>query len=255
MAEPKILTRNYIDAQGTQASTHGGTLANLFNRNPRNRFVSSGAANDATTLVLDITFKENGVTQLRDITKVALLNHNLKTWALYWRNGSSWDLLTSEAADASENTVKTFTIVSADRIKLEASATQVSHAEKAIGELIVCDQQLDLGIDFKTYEANYRQKVRETILGDGSLHQTVFRQSAGQTQKYECRWSLDLVPAATRDALLEIKQAGEPFYFQPESSQRPEEFFFVHWASPWREKYASPYKGAGYEISGEFKEV
>jgi hypothetical protein len=255
MAEPKIFTRNYIDAQGTQTSTHGGSVGYLYNRNPRNRFITAGAGNDATTIVLDITFKEAGVTQLRDIDTVALLNHNLKTWALYWRNGSSWDLLTSESADNKENSIKSFTIVSADRIKLEASLTQISNAEKAIGEMIVCGLQIDIGVDFKSYEITGREKARETILGDGSLHRTIFRQSAGQISKYEDKWTLDLVPTATRDSLYEIKQAGEAFYWQPESSSRPEQFFYVHWASPWREKYASVWKAPYFEISGEFKEA
>jgi hypothetical protein len=60
---------------------------------------------------------------------------------------------------------------------------------------------------------------------------------------------------AQRDNLKAIKETGLPFLWQPESVSLPQEVYFVHWVNAWDGKYMAAYKGAGYEVTVDVKEV
>lgn len=255
MSEPKIFTRNYVDAESVFTLSHGGTSLYARDRNPATRLVSVGANSDATTVDIEIAFFEGGVAQSRTIDTLALLNHNLKTWTLYRWDGAAYQSVTSQAADAQANRVVSFTSFSATKIKISCSATQSANAEKAIGEIILCAMVLDIGSDLTGYDVRWRERSKEITLGDGSLHKVFMKDASGRLGKYEATVRLDYISKATRDLLKAIKDAGAPFLWQPESVNVPEDIYFVHWASTWTDKYTAAHKGAGYEMTFQVKEV
>lgn len=254
MAEPRIYTRNWLDANCTVSSTHGGVTSALYDRGTAVQFVTSGANSDSTTFDLDIFFYEGTVTQWRTIDTVFLLNHNLKTWTLSYFNGSYWTTATSQATDSQSSRYSSFSPFSSYHVKLSCTATQVANAEKAIGEIILCGTSLT-PIDLSSYDAKWREKSKEIVLGDGAIHRVVTRAVSGRNGRYEakCRWSY--LTKQQRDDLKALKESGQPFYWQPESVNVPEDAFYVHWSNAWDDKYMSNYKGAGYEVVMDIKEV
>lgn len=254
MAEPRIYSRNWVDANSVISSTHGGTTGALFDRGTSVQFVTTGANSDATTFEVTIAFYEGGVSQTRIVDSLFLLNHNLKTWTLYYWNGSSWVSATSQAADAQTSRYSTFGSVSTTQVKLSATATMTTNQEKAIGEIVLCGVALAAD-DMASYDTKWREKTKEIVLGDGAIHRVITRAVSGRNGRYEarCRWSY--LSKAMRDNLKAIKEAGQPFLWQPESVNVPEEVYYVHWTNAWDDKYMSNYKGAGYEVVMDLKEV
>jgi hypothetical protein len=58
-----------------------------------------------------------------------------------------------------------------------------------------------------------------------------------------------------RDDFKALKEAGQPFLWQPESVTVPEDVYYVHWTNAWDDRYMDNYKGAGYEVVMDLKEV
>ena len=254
MAEPRIYSRNWVDANSVISSTHGGTTGALFDRGTAVQFVTTGANSDATTFEVTISFFEGGVSQTRAVDSLFLLNHNLKTWTLYYWNGSSWVSATSQAADALTSRYSSFGSVSTTQVKLSATATMTTNQEKAIGEIVLCGVALAAD-DLASYDTKWREKTKEIVLGDGAIHRVITRAVSGRNGRYEarCRWSY--LSKAIRDNLKAIKEAGQPFLWQPESVNVPEEVYYVHWTNAWDDKYMNNFKGAGYEVVMDIKEV
>lgn len=262
MSEPKIFTKNYIDSESVITVSSGdGSKANLYDRDIDSLFQTSGQDDDADTFQVSADFYEGGVLTPRTIDTLMILNHNLNNWAAMYFDGSTYQPMTLEANDVSNNTIKSFTPVSTTGIVIICVGTQIADAEKFIGELIACALQVDIGHDLETYDQQFREKTKDVILGDGSLHKMVTRWAQNRTEKYEASVRIQLLatsghdPEEERLALRAIKEAGEPFLWQPESAARPAEIFLVHWANGWNERYVSSYKGAGVEISMQLKEV
>jgi len=254
MAEPRIYSRNWLDANSVFTSTHGGVTSLLYDRSSAVQFSTTGANSDATAFELTIEFYEGGVSQTRTIDTLFLLNHNLKTWTFYRWDGSAWQSVTNQASDATTSRYAGVTQFSATKVKISATATMTTNQEKTIGEIIICGVAL-AAEDLASYDTKWREKTKEIVLGDGAIHRVITRAVSGRNGRYEarCRWSY--LTKAQRDNLKAIKEAGQPFLWQPESVNVPEDVYYVHWANTWDDKYMSNYKGAGYEVVMDLKEV
>jgi hypothetical protein len=252
--EPRIYTRNYVDADCSFTSSHGGVTANLFDRNTVSRMVTTGANNDVTIISLYINFIENGVPQTRTIDTMFLLNHNLKNWSYYSYNGATYDLLSTHTGYVGTNSIETFTPVATTGILLQCDVTQSANAEKSIGEIIFC-ATVNASQDLSAYDTRWREKTKDIVLGDGSIHRVVTRAVSGRNGRYEARCRYRFLTKSQRDDLKALKETGLPFLWQPESVTVPEDVFFVHWSNSWDDRYMDNFKGAGYEVSMDLKEV
>lgn len=256
MAEPKFFSKNYVNAESIIVVNYGdGSKANLYDRDKDSKWQSSGANSNATTIGISVEFYKGSVAVNRTIDSLILLNHNLKRWTFYYWNGSAWVSLASETTDAAEHTAKSFNAVTTSKVKIECDQTQTADAEKFIGEMFVGEELLDLGEEITSYDVRYRDMGKETPLGDGGIHKMVTRWAQNRTQRYECTARFQFLDDDQRADLKDLRDSGEPFTWQPESTSRPEELFLVHWSTPWQEKYVTSYKGAGSEISMGLKEV
>jgi len=243
-----------MDANSVFTSTHGGVTSMLYDRSAAVQFASSGANSDATTFELIIEFYEGGVSQTRTIDSLFLLNHNLKTWTFYRWDGAAWQSVTNQTADATTSRYAGVTQFSTTKVKLSATATMTTNQEKAVGEIIVCGVAI-AAEDLASYDTKWREKTKEIVLGDGAIHRVMTRAVSGRNGRYEarCRWSY--LTKAQRDNLKALKEAGQPFLWQPESVNVPEDVYYVHWTNAWDDKYMSNFKGAGYEVVMDLKEV
>jgi len=139
-------------------------------------------------------------------------------------------------------------------LRVGVSVTKTADQEKTIGEFIACGLTF-APQDLSSYDTKWREKTKEVVLGDGSIHRVITRAVSGRNGRYEarCRWSY--LSKAQRDNFKALKEAGQPFLWQPESVNVPEEIYYVHWTNTWDDKYMANFKGAGYEVVMDLKEV
>ena len=256
MAEPKIFTKNYVSGDDTIVVSHGdGSKANLYHSDRASKWMTSGANDDDVTASIEVYFYEGSVAATRTIDHIMILGHNLKAWTAYYWDGSAWQTWASETVDAAADTIKSCTSRATTKIKIECTATQVVDAEKYIGELIVCALSLDIGVDWDSHNPKGRERSKEIVLGDGSIHKMTTRFTQYRTQKYESDVVFNYVTEETRDLLKAIREVAEPVLWQPESVTRPAEIYYVHWTTPWDEEYPTSVKSSGNKISMHLKEV
>jgi len=256
MAEPRIYTKNYVNAESLYTVSHGGSsIGNIYDRDKVSQWSSISAT--GTTATIDIHFYEGTIEAYRIIDTLMLINHNLSAFNLYYYDEatSAFILWQAFTAITGTNYIATITSRTTRKIRLEMTLTEPAGLEKKIGELILCKLQLDLGKDLDAYDVTFRQRAKQITLGDGSLHQVLIYWAANRTQKYEARIRLNMIATALAASLLAIKETGIPFLWYPESENRPDEIWFVHWTNTWKYKYHSPYKGVGVDLEFELKEV
>lgn len=258
MAEPKIYKKNYVSADDTITVSHSdATKSKLYDRDIDSKWITSGANNDATPTTVQVDFYEGTVAIQRTIDTLLLVNHNLKNWKYEYWDGSAWQSLYTNATDSSSTRLVSHTQVTTYKVKITCNgATQTVNAEKYIGEFYSTLLTCDIGQDFNTYNPNFRSMAKEVKLGDGSIHRTFVRSAPNRTSKYEASAVIKLITDAKLATLYSIHELGEPFLWYPESTQRPTEMWYVHWYNVWRAQYSVPnYKGAGWDLTMELKEV
>jgi hypothetical protein len=256
MAEPKIYKKNYVSPGCVLSISSGSaTGVKLYDRDIASKWISSGANNDATTVTIQVDFYEGLVAIQRTIDTLILINHNLKNWLYDYWDGSAWQNLYTNAADAATTRVVSHTQVTTYKVRITVTATQSTNAEKFIGEMVSTLLQLDIGQDFASYKPGYRSKMKELMLGDGSITRVFIRPTPNRVQKYGARATLKYISDATVATFYSIKESGDPFLWYPESTRRPTEIFYCHWANDWDAQYSSGFKGSGWDINLDLKEV
>lgn len=254
--EPKIYTKNYVNSDDTITVDSGsGSIANIYDRDIDSQWASSGANNDAVDVTMIITFYEGSAAVSRTIDTLLMLNHNIKAFDVYYWDGAAYQLWHSFTGQAATYTFFSLSSQTTSIVKIVFHTTQSANQEKKVGELNLMALQVDFGQDLYTYQVQFRQRVKDVPLGDGSLKRGVIRWTYNRIEKYEATWSLILATDALLASLLSIKQAGLPFLWYPESVSRPTEIWYVHWYDPRQYQYTSFVKGAGDTIQAQFKEV
>lgn len=258
MSEPKFFTKNYVNADDTITVDYGDSVKNkLYDRDVDSKYISSGANSDATRVTLEVVFNEGSTAVNRTIDYFMIHKHNLKAWRFYTWNGSSWDLVHSETVDADDTHIASFSEVTVSKVKLEMDSTQSANQEKEIGEFIVCKVKYETSDpdDFTKYQQKWTEKAKMLKMIDGSNHKVYERITANRIQRYEANCEFKFVSQTFYDTLKSLKEEGVPFLFQPESIQRKNEVYYVHWVNAFNAQYADFNKGAGYKITIQLREV
>lgn len=254
MAEPRIYSRNWVDAQTSFTLSHGGVTTYLYDRSDNPPFTTSGANSDATSVSITMYFYEAGTPVYRTIDGIFLKNYNWKNWSIKYWDGSSFQSWTSQTNDTQSDRFINIGSSSLDRLQIDIVSTKTANQEKSIGEIVLCGVTLAAD-DMASYDTKWREKTKEIVLGDGAIHRVITRAVSGRNGRYEarCRWSY--LSKAMRDNFKALKESGQPFLWQPESVNVPEEVYYVHWTNAWDDKYMNNFKGAGYEVVMDLKEV
>jgi hypothetical protein len=267
--EPILYTKNYVTVDDTYAVSSGAAnIGYVYDRDNSAQWQSSGANSDATSVTIQITFYEKSVAVSRVFDTLALINHNIKNYTVAWWTGSAWTTFITQTADTSQSlsrnvstygntptALASFSSVTTSQILLTLNTTQTPNQEKAIGELICCNQQLNVGLDLLTYDLAFRQKVKDNLMGDGSLTRAVVLWTLNRYEKYEAKATFNFVSDSLLASFMSIKNQGLPVLWYPEALQRPDEFWLVHLHNPRMYKYMVAYKGAGNILSLDLKEV
>lgn len=252
MSEPKFYTKNYVTQGSSFTSSHGDDfMERICDWDRQSQWVSDGANSDATEVTLEVVF-ENGDAE---IDRVIIVNHNLKDPTIEYWDGDSWETFATGSALATANKIFTNAGVTTDRIRIRCSTTQVTNEEKEIGELIVCAVNIAIAQDLTQLVPSSRVEESQLKTADGSLHRTVFKHTQYRSEKYEATVSFNFVTAAEIETLRQLKENGAAFTFQPESEQRIDEIYYCHWVGPFKPKYMTTSKAAGFTIEMQIKEV
>lgn len=258
MSEPKIYSQNWIDSQSVITASTSINKTYIYDRSINPRMTSAGS-NTNLLFSLFINFYSNGSPIARYVDTTFILNHNMVDYYVYawtgaWTEVGNYTVNLSVGPYGARSTYISHTGYSTTAMRIDVYGTQPSNVEKMIGEILFCSTTLSCS-DFSTYDPKWRERTKEIVLGDGSVHRVNVKDASGRLGKYEAATKWSYLTKAERDSLKAIKDAGQPFMFQPESVSVPEDIYYVHWSNAWDEKYMSSYKGSGYEVVMNVKEV
>jgi len=256
MAEPKIYTKNYVtDESVIIVSSNSAESDNIRDFDKTSVWESSGQDDDTDEASIEVQFREANADISRDLTRVILLNHNFKDISVDYWTGSAWSSLTTASNQSTSNAILTFSSQATERIRVRCLETQTADQEKQLGQLIACDLQFDIGSGILEYYVNYRERAYEHELGDGSIVKTYIKHSPYRSGKYGARVMFRFITESQLESLRLIKEAGSAFLWHPESDDRIDEIYYVHWANPFTYQYTSKFKGAGFDLNMQLKEV
>lgn len=167
----KFYSKNLIDDNATFSFTSANTaFAHYLYDNQRNNKVISLTSNDTTNEVWTITL--NG-TQAFDT--IFIDNHNIKSGTLKYWNGSAYaDFSTPIAwtANTSTTNLYSFTAVNTNSVQLTMSTTQLTNAQKYVGELrlfSLIGELVKNPSSINNLEFYRKKTVNETVAGGNIL--------------------------------------------------------------------------------------
>lgn len=245
------------------ASSMQGLLERIVDGDPASYWHSADPS-DATTDTITVSFQLRTALVERTFDLVALQNVNLKNFILEYKAGAGafatvpgtdFSVGTADFAQA-DLLLSLASPITADTLRLTMFRTQTPNQQKRVAGLYASLATLQLSQGAMTrYNKRYRQTVREVMLGDGSQVQEFVRRSAASYQHYGAEITLDFVSQAERDTLFGIKRDGEPFTWVPEPGDLKREVYTCRWPGEWNERYYSFFKGTGYTIDADVREL
>jgi len=249
--EPKIYRKNYINGDCTiSVSSNPSFKSRLYDFDIDATWDSSGQNDDTNLCSIVVEFPV--ATRLDHFI---LLNHNLKNPLVYAWDGADWVLIALATNVAASTTVMVSDSTTTTKIMLLDYDTQTVNAEKSIGDFIATELWVDPGVDLSSYDVTYEEKGFSIMLADGSLHRSVIHSTPTRTSKYTARVRFDYLSKTTLDLFGAIKEAGGVLVWQPESITQPEIIYQVNWTNGLRYRYISTYKGAGFQLDMDLREV
>lgn len=256
MGESTILERNKLDKYSSVVLTHGGTSADLFDRDMETVYTTSGANSDATQARIEITFKDSaGVNIARSVDSFFFGNFNFKNFLVEYWTGAAWASMFADTTNTDTNYYRTVSIQSTIAIRISCTETITPDEEKKVGELIISAVFQDISEEISSYNLQFHQKSNIIQLSDGGLHVSLRKFTTNRTQKYGARVSFKLIDETLLERFRTLKDSGNSFYWYPEKTSRPNQIYFVNWVTPLIYRYTSSYKGAGFTVEMELREV
>ena len=137
----KIYGENFVNEYCDIIPVSGsGTKNYLFDQRQATKWLSEGSS-DIIEESLDTTFKNwQGEAVERAFDRLVILNHNLKAITADYYNGAAWVSIPEATLTLSSayTIIEIPTPISAGRVRLNCSTTQIANEEKNIGEFKIC---------------------------------------------------------------------------------------------------------------------
>jgi hypothetical protein len=265
-ANPIFLTKNYINRDVVLA---GGVLTASSMQALAERVVdmdpyatwNSGGSDDTVTETLDIALYE-GITQVlrTDIALLALLNINFKSFTIQLSddNGSSFHTVYTVADHAAPQYVLDLSagVKSANFIRVTATTTQTANEEKVLGTVVAAGLIRQMTADPVHPMARApRNNVRVLTMADGSENISYIKRSAASAEFYGGAFKFSYVTDAELTEMKALCREYPTFLFYPEPYEKPGEIYLCRFVAPPRVQNSDYYKGAGYDLSFDVREV
>lgn len=244
----------------TQAvvDSNTSTVANLFNRDVRYQYASSGYANDLTSTTIRISFDTT-----QTVSRIALIEHNLKAFTVYYNGvtANTFALTTTGDTTLSDYATNSNTAcylratpTFCTSVSFQLKSTIVANAEKAIGYLLI-------GNTKHTFTRNPPAKGFKCKLDPQDI---VHRLSDGGTRiqnvsdKFSASLSYKHIDATERASLKAVYESHQEMVFVPfgTTTAWDEILFACVWAGNFDFfEYSDEAPGAGFQGKIELLEV
>lgn len=211
----EFLESNFLNTT-TQAVVNSGTdtVSNLFDRDIRFQYQSSGLNNDSTFATIRINFNET-----MTVNRLALVEHNLKEFNIYYNGVTANSFVLSGGSTVSSSFITNSstalymraTSVAATSVSIDMKSTIVANAEKAIGFLVLSGLKLQVERDpsAKGYDPRLDpMEVVHTLSDGGTRVQNV-------SDKFKVKISYQYLSQTSRDSLKSIWSEHDEFMFSP----------------------------------------
>jgi len=245
MGNSILLSKNMIDYKSTISFSTGIGSQLLYDRDRSTQWISAGS-NDTIIETITVDF---GINKIFD--KLILLNHNVKSLRLK----SGIDVLLDWTDISQPYYIGSFLKVTKSSVVLECLTTQVTNQEKAIGELMLCEEYYVLVNNPSSITAHYREKSTEIELADGSMKICKLPYS----ERWGEEWDFVGITAGMCDTLESLKKAyyKHPFFVYPFPSERPQDFYLCHWTNPFEKAVTQSWDSTGrlYNVKIKLMEV
>lgn len=262
---PIFASRSRVNADtrdfGTFLASSGQAfLERIMDGDPESYWQSDTGV-DGTSEVIELSFHVRSALTPAYIDLLALQNINFRRFKVEYKlGGGSYAIIPGADYTAADYTAAdlliSFSQVQADTIRIMATHTQGGATNKRLGGVYASLMALQLSQGgMVKYDKRYREQVRSVVLGDGSEAQEFVLRSAASYFHYGSTVSIELASQAERDAILSVKRGGEPFTWIPEPGDLPREVYTCRMDGPWGDRYYSTFKGSGYTIDLNIKEV
>src|SRR3990167_664628 len=212
----EIIKENIINTT-TQIvlTSNTSSAANIFYRDPKRQYLSSGFADDMTTSVITISFAST-----LTISRIALLEVNWKLVDIYYNGATANTFALSNAEtttsrwtqnSASGLYLRFDTVAVATSVSFAVKSTQVANYEKAVGLIHLSDTRFTFTRDpsAKNYSPSLDPKRITHELSDGG------RRVHHIADKWNASIKLQAIPSAFKDSLRTIYALRAPVAFCP----------------------------------------
>jgi len=261
MANFEFVTKNYLDTttQVTLVSdSNTSTVINLFDRFSTKVYSTAGHTT-STSATLRINFAAT-----LSIERIALQNHNLKQFRVYY-DGTTANVITLETGrdtstsswatnSATEHYLK-FTAVNCTSISIQMDLAQTVDTNKKIGELWIGALQLrlDFNPDVTGYDPIIYSKQIRHEMSDGGISIYDIR------EKWRCKLKLRYRNDSITTSLRELYDAKDDFCAVPfpTGTTWNGDIFNVMWVGPWDglRPSGNNYRDIGFDHEFSLEEV
>lgn len=203
-----------LTTTSVSVNSNTNTVDNLFLRDERFQYQSSGLNTDGTISTITLSFD-----QTASVSRIALIGINWKDFTIYYNGttANTFSLTTTGAtttSDFSSNSETSMylkaTAVNCTSVSIDVSSTIVANQEKAIGYVAVSNVLSDLNGRIPSapnYRPRFVQKQVEHELADGSVRTQVF------DRKYRAEIGLDFVSTALKNEIKAVFDLHTDFIF------------------------------------------
>lgn len=195
-------------------NSNTATVANLFSRDTRYQYISSGLNVDNTVATLRINFSET-----QSVSRIALLGINLKNFKIYYNGltANTFALTTTgltTSSDFSSNSETSMYLfanpVDCTSVSIDMYSTMVANQDKAIGWLVVSNVLSDLDGRIppaQGYKPTFTPKEIIHEMSDGSFRNQVV------DRKFSASLSLDFIDTSLKNELKSVFDLHDDFIF------------------------------------------
>lgn len=212
----EFLTQNHINTS-TQIAVNNSTAtaAYVFSADPYFQFYSDGMNNDLTTVTMTITFDTT-----MPISRIGMLNHNLKAFTIYYNGATantfsfSGGATTTSSFTSNSETSQFFRLgstVMCSSVTIDMKSTQIANSEKLLSQFVLSDLYFSMSQipNASGYTPNKAAKQVAHTLSDGGTRIHKIR------EKWEVDISIEYILSDLRASLKTIYDLRTPFMFCP----------------------------------------
>lgn len=262
---PAFLSKNYINrdcynASALVVSSGDSIKRRLYDGDPSGAWNSVGST-DATTETITVGLYQGNLLATRSVDFIALLNVNLKAFVLEYsaNDGASYTAVTGGTQTVYAGTdfvLSLATPVSANKLRLTMTTTQVADAQKSIGQFVAALGTFQAAKGMTSYEATWEESETMVEMANKTKAYSHIYRSDNSFEMYGASVGFRFVASSERDSFRSVKNTADPFLFYPLPGDQVRGLYLCKMKQgSFKDPFSTEYIGAGYDINFDVEEV